>query len=106
MFTSEAIEVSMMSRLHSSTISPKGGRSADEPRVDLLHGAGLAAVDEDAVDQVQELVAGRPRRGPAVRQMLAGRQDLLGHHVEVARRLRPSARAHPSCRRRKYSAGA
>ena len=84
MFTSEAIEVSMISRLHSSTTSPKGGRRRMSARVDLLHRAGLAAVDEDAVDQVQELVARRPRRGPAVRQMLAGGQDLLGDHVEVA----------------------
>ena len=85
----------MIRRLHSSTSSPKRRAQADEPRVDSLHRAGLAAVDEDAVDQVQELVAVVPATGPAVRQMLAGRQDLLGHHVEVARGSGRALRAQP-----------
>ena len=57
---------------------------ADQARVVLFHGARLGPVDEDAVQEIQELVAGGAGGGPRVRQLLAGGQDLLGHHVDLA----------------------
>ena len=57
----------MMSRLHAYDDLREGGALADRARVDLLHGPRLGAVDEDAVDEVEELVTGRaltrPRSG-------------------------------------------
>ena len=59
----------------------EGGRLVGEPPVQLVQGPGLRAVDEDSVEQIQCLVAGRardvPRRGPS----FAWGQDLLRHHV-------------------------
>ena len=66
----------------------EAGAVADEARVVLLHGARLRAIDEDTVQQVQELVAGGAGGGPRLRQLLARRQDLLGHDVDLAARAR------------------
>src|SRR6267143_389691 len=48
--------------------------------------ARVRAVDEDAVQEVQELVAGGAGGGPRLRQLLTRRQDLLGHDVDLAAR--------------------
>ena len=71
----------------------------------MLHRPRLAAVDEDPIKEVEELVAGGPRDGPALRQRLARAQNLLGHDEKWS--IDPVSDAGTlASQARKYSAGA
>ena len=53
-------------------------------RVGAAHAPDLCRVDEDAVEIVEVVVAGRAGDRPARRQGLVARENLLGEDVEIA----------------------
>ena len=111
----EHVELGGHRRLHDEPLAlvddlGEGRSLVDEPGVDPLHGPRLAAVDEDAVQEVEELVAGGAAMGPVAAAAARPGQDLLGHderrpRPRMTRRVRHRATRVPRAAR-KYSAGA
>ena len=73
----------MISRFAARAISWNGVSTPATRARSCLELACAAGIDEHRADRVQHLVAGGPRDGPVVGQLLVGREDLLDHDVEV-----------------------
>jgi hypothetical protein len=59
----------------------KAQRDAGELRIQLFDRQGRAAIDKDAVELVQKVVAGGAGRGPGVRQLFVVGEDLFDDDV-------------------------
>ncbi len=73
--------------------SGKSGRLTEEPHVGIANGEPTLAIDEQAVEQVQKVVAGGSLDGPIAGQRFVPREDFFDDQVQ------PSAQALPDRRR-------
>src|SRR5919201_4069513 len=67
-----------------------------QPRIEVVEGAGAGRIDEDAVQQVEEIVSGRAMHSPIRSELFIADEDLFDHGV--AREVRRGSRSIDSTR--------